>query len=110
MNFKVLIVTLILSEWLTEEYNDESRQDRNNKRYISCTKEADHKTFELHQKGLGQSLTITIYEEDGSLKCANFPLSILPVGDLETGAIDNAALIQKVLKENKMEKIAKELF
>ena len=108
--FEVLKNTLILREWLTEEFNDDSRQDKKNKRYISVTKEADHKHFEQQQKGLGQSLTIIIYENDDSLKCANFPISICPVGDHETGAKDNAALIQKVLKENKMEKIAKELF
>ena len=106
----LLLLLFILSKWLTDEYNDESRYDRNNKRFISCTEEADHKTFEQHQKGLGQSLTIIIYEEDRSLKCANFPISIVPVKDNETGAKHNATLIQSALKQNKMENIAKELF
>lgn len=62
-----------------------------------------------HQKGLGQSLTVLIFDED-KLICSNFPVSIKAVGPHETTAEHNAELIQSVIKENKMESIAKELF
>lgn len=95
---------------MTLEYNDPKRNDGKFKRFICVTEEVDHKTFEGQQKGLGQSLTVLLYEEDKNFKCANFPLSIKPVGSKETGAKDNAELIQAALKENNMEEIAKELF
>ena len=65
-----------------------------------------------HQKGLGQSLTVLIFDEgfDEKLICANFPVSITEVGPHETTAKDNAEQIQSVIKDNKMERIAKELF
>ena len=106
---KNLYLTRIFSEWLVLEYDNPKRNDGNYKRFICVTEECDHKTFEGSQKGLGQSLTILLYEEDSTLKCANFPLSIKPVGSNETTAKDNAALIQAAMKENKMESIAKEL-
>lgn len=66
-----------------------------------------------HQKGLGQSLTVLIFDDDfddEKLICANFPVSISEVGPHETTAKDNAEQIQSVIKDNKMERIAKELF
>ena len=66
--------------------------------------------FSGHQKGLGTSITVLILDEDGNYKCANFPLSITPVGSHETTSKDNGQLLQKVIQENEMVKIAKELF
>lgn len=74
------------------------------------TQEADHKTFIRHQKGLGTSITVLILEEDNTYKCANFPLSITPVGSNETTAKYNAEQLQSVIKDYNMVKIAKELF
>ena len=74
------------------------------------TDEADHKVFSGHQKGLGTSITVLILDEDGNYKCANFPLSITPVDSHETTSKDNGQLLQKVIQENEMVQIAKELF
>ena len=79
-------------------------------RFIAVTKEADHKVFLGSLKGLGSSLTVVILEPDNSLKHANFPIAITPVASNETGAEDNAKVLQKVIKENGMENISKELF
>ena len=92
---------------MTEELENPERKKGDYHRYISLTEEADHKTFSNHQKGLGMSITVLIFDE-GELKCGNFPLSITPVSQHETTAKHNAELIQSVIKENKIEGIAKE--